>query len=127
VGEEDTGRYVRFIPCTDYCNVKRVGDVVYIINRPIRVEYQPVGGTAGLTIGIEYFDETGNKDIVNYPDALLVEVLLVGSSMYKVEFTPDEVGTWTIHLADSAGGTAIKQYVVIKDIENLLTIPAMIA
>jgi hypothetical protein len=100
---------------------------MYIVNRPIRIEYQPVGGTAGLTVGVEYFDETGEKDLVNYPDALLIEIVVVNSSMYRIEFTPDEVGTWTVHIADSAGGTAIKQYVVIKDIEGMLIIPAMIA
>lgn len=100
---------------------------MYIVNQPIRVEYQPVAGTAGLTVGVEYFDETGEKDLVNYPDALLIEKILVGSSMYRIDFTPDAVGTWTVHIADSAGGTAIKQYVVIKDIEKMLIIPAMIA
>lgn len=98
----------------------------YIVNQPIRVEYQPAGGTAGLTVGVEYFDETGEKDIVNYPDALLAEIVMVGSSMYQGEFTPDAVGIWSVHIADSDGGTAIKQYVVGKDIENLFIIPAMI-
>lgn len=100
---------------------------MYIVNQPIRVEYQPVGGTAGLTVGVEYLDETGVKDIVNFPDAILTEIVLVGSSMYRAEFTPDEVGTWTVHIADSAGGTAIKQYIVNKDIENMPISPAIIA
>ena len=100
---------------------------MHVVNRPIRVEYQPAGGTGGLTVGVEYFDETGEKDLVKYPDALLVEVVLVGSSMYRIEFTPDEVGTWTVHLADSFGGTAIKQYTVVKDVEKMLIVPAMVA
>lgn len=98
----------------------------YVVNKPIRVEYQPAGGIAGLTVGYEIFDETGEKDNSDFPDALLTEMVLVGSSMYRGQFTPDEVGTWTVHIADSAGGTAIKQYIVVKDIENMINIPAMV-
>lgn len=100
---------------------------MYIVNQPIRVEYQPAGGEAGITVGVEYFDETGEKDVVNFPDALLIEIPLVGSSMYRILFTPDTVGTWTVHIADSIGGTAVKQYVIIKDVEKMLSSPAMIA
>jgi len=98
----------------------------HVINQPIRIEYQPAGGVAGLTVGAEIFDETGEKDTHDFPDILLDEMVLVGSSMYRKEFTPDEVGTWTVHIADSAAGTAIKQYVVVKDIEKMITIPAMV-
>lgn len=99
----------------------------YKVNQPIRVEYQPAGGTGGLTAGIEIFDETGEKDVANFPDALLTEKVVVGGSIYQGEFTPDEIGIWSIHIADSDGGTAIKQYVVSKDIESLFSSPAMIA
>lgn len=98
----------------------------YIVNQPIRIEYQPAGGTAGLTVGVEIFDETGEKDTHDFPDALLTEIVLVESSMYRGEFTPDEIGTWTVHIADSASGTAIKQYVVVKDIEKMIISPAMV-
>jgi hypothetical protein len=98
-----------------------------IVNEPVRVEYQPAGGTAGLTVGFEILDETGNKDIVNFPDALLTEKPLTVGVLYQGEFIPDETGTWTVHIADSAGGTAIKQYVVVHDIEKLLAVPAMVA
>ena len=57
---------------------------------------------------------------------LFDEIVLVGSSMYRGEFTPDQIGTWTVHIADSAGGTAIKQYVVVKDIEKMIIVPAMV-
>ena len=97
------------------------------VNEAIRVEYQPAGGTAGLTVGFEILDETGNKDLVNYPDALLSEKSLTVGVLYQGEFIPDETGIWTVHIADSDGGTAIKQYVVEKNVENLLIIPAMIA
>jgi len=99
----------------------------YIVNKPIRVEYQPAGGTAGLTVGMEILDETGDKDIVNYPDVLFDEIPLVGGSMYRKELIPDTIGTWTVHIADSLGGTAIRQYVVVRDIEHILTAPAMVA
>ena len=98
----------------------------YVVNKPIRIEYQPAGGEAGLTVGVEILDETGGKDTQDFPDMLLTEMVLVGSSMYRGEFTPDEIGIWTVHIADSAGGTAIKQYVVVKDIENLIISPAMV-
>jgi len=99
----------------------------YIVNQPIRVEYQPAGGTAGLTVGMEILDETGEKDIVNFPDILFTEFPLVGGSMYRGELIPDVVGTWTVHIADSLGGTAIRQYVVVRDIEHILNAPAMVA
>ena len=98
----------------------------HIVNHPIRIEYQPAGGIASLTVGVEIFDETGEQDLENFPNALLIEKVLIGSSMYRGEFIPDEVGTWSVHIADSAGGTAIKQYVVVKDIEKMNIIPAMI-
>lgn len=97
-----------------------------MVNQPIRVEYQPAGGTAELTVGAEIFDETGDKDTQDFPDIFLTEMVLVGSSMYRGEFTPDEVGTWSVHITDSVGGTAIKQYVVVKDIEKLIIRPAMV-
>ena len=100
---------------------------MYILGKPIRIEYQPAGGSTGLTVGYEILDETGVKDIVNYPDALLAEIVLAVGSIYQGEFTPDAVGTWTVRIADSAGGLAVKQFVVIKDIENLIVVPAMIA
>lgn len=98
----------------------------YVVNQPVRIEYQPAGGIAGLTVGVEILDETGEKDTQDFPDFLLDEMVLVGSSMYRGAFTPDEIGTWTIHIADSAGGTAIKQYVVIKDVEKMIISPAMV-
>ena len=100
---------------------------MYIVNQPIRVEYQPAGGGTGLTVGYEVIDETGVKDIINYPNALLTETTMTIGSIYQGEFTPDEVGIWTIRIADSLGGLALKQYVVIKDVEKLLSIPAMVA
>lgn len=98
----------------------------YIVNKPIRIEYQSAGGTANLIVGAEILDETGEKDIQDFPDMLLIEKVLVGSSMYCGEFIPDEIGAWTVHIADSVGGTAIKQYIVIKDIEKMNISPAMI-
>jgi len=100
---------------------------MYTVNQPIRIEYQPAGGGTGLTAGYEVLDETGVKDIVNYPDALLTEIPLTVGSIYQGEFTPDAVGVWTVRIADSLGGLAVKQYIVTKDIEKLLSIPAMVA
>ena len=101
--------------------------MAYIVNQPIRVEYQPAGGTAGLTVGFEILDETGAKDVINYPDSLLTEIPLTVGVLYQGEFTPDVIGTWTVHVTDSLGGNSIKQFVVVKNIENLIIIPAMVA
>ena len=100
---------------------------MYIVSQPIRIEYQPAGGGTGLTIGYEVLDETGVKDVVDYPDSLLTEIALSIGSIYQGEFTPDKVGIWTIRIADSVGGLAVKQYVVINDIEKMLSVPVMVA
>ena len=100
---------------------------MYPVNKPIRVEYQPAGGGTGLIAGYEVIDETGVKDIINYPDTILTEIPLTVGTIYQGSFTPDETGIWTIRIIDSLGGLAIKQYVVTKDIEAMLAIPAMVA
>ena len=100
---------------------------MYPVNEPIRIEYQPAGGGTGLTVGFEILDETGAKDVENFPDAFLAEISLTVGTIYQGSFIPDEVGIWTIRIADSFGGLAIKQYVVTKDIEGMLAVPAMVA
>ena len=98
-----------------------------IVNQPIRVEYQPVGGTSGLTVNTVILDENGVTDEIDFPIFPLTELPIAGKSMYQGEFTPDTVGTWSVYIVDSDGGTAIKQYVVVKDIENMLAAPVMVA
>jgi hypothetical protein len=99
----------------------------YTVNQPTRVEYQAAGGTAGLTVSVEILDENGFTDTVNFPVFALTEMPLAGGSIYQGTFTPDEVGIWTARISDSDGGSIIKQYIVKKDIENLLIAPAMVA
>jgi len=116
-----------FAQCNQcYCFESKVPQM-YMVNKPIRVEYQPPGGGIGLTVGYEVLDETGIKDIINYPDAFLTEITLTIGSIYQGFFTPDEIGIWTVHVADSVGGLAVKQYVVTKDVEKLLSVPVMVA
>lgn len=100
---------------------------MYKVNQPIRVEYQAAGSTAGLTVTVEILDETGYTDVVNFPTLTLVEIPLSGGSIYQGIVTPDEIGIWTVRISDSDGGSIIKQYVVIKSIESLLTAPTMVA
>jgi len=98
------------------------------LNQSVRVEYQPAGGEAGLVIKMEIIDETGFKDLVNFPDVTMTEIPLSGCSIYQGSFTPDALGTWTVHVNKSDGtSSVIKQYEVEKSIESLLTTLPMVA
>ncbi len=45
----------------------------YKVNHAIRVLYQAIGTGTGLTVTMEIFDETGVKDLINFPDVTMVE------------------------------------------------------
>jgi len=91
------------------------------VNETIKVLYQASGGDAGLTVTMEIFDETGYKDEINFPDVVMEEVPIAGSSMYVANFTPDVKGNWAVHcfLPDGVGST-IKSYLVSEfDIDDI--------
>lgn len=59
----------------------------------IEVTYQARGVTSGLTdVIMEIYDETGAKDIPNFPDVIMVEIGSTGR--YKGSFTTDAEGKW---------------------------------
>lgn len=72
----------------------------YKVNAVREVTYQAAGSTPGLTdVTMEIFDETGAKDIPNFPDVVMTEIDSTGR--YKGSFTPDTEGKWRV-MIDSA-------------------------
>lgn len=102
---------------------------MYIINNPIRVDYQPAGASAGLVVKMEILDETGYTDETNYPVVTMVELPLAGGSIYRSEFTPDTVGIWEVRVfVEGRTESLIKQYVVnAVNMEGLISAPPTIA
>lgn len=72
----------------------------YKVNVVREVTYQAAGSTPGLIdVTMEIFDETGAKDIPNFPDVVMTEIDSTGR--YKGSFTPDVEGKWRV-MVDSA-------------------------
>ena len=85
----------------------------YKVNESIQVMYQAAGAATSLTPLMEIYDETGVKDIVNFPDVNMTEI---GSSgRYTGSFTPDQEGEWSVQISDVNGGKVVKQFSVGKD------------
>lgn len=83
----------------------------YKVGEEIRVVYQAPGAATGETVTMEIYDETGAKDVVNFPDVTMTEVGTKGR--YRGTFTPDVEGEWEIQIALSSGdGGIVKQYSV---------------
>ena len=83
----------------------------YAVNEVIQVTYQTDGAKSGKTVIMEIFDETGAKDIINFPDVTMTEILTTGR--YDGSFTPDAQGEWVIMVSyDSGKGKIVKQYSV---------------
>lgn len=83
----------------------------YKISEPILVIYQAPNKATGLTITMEIYDETGAKDIPNFPDVAMTE--RGSSGVYDGSFTPDAGGDWAVvcHKADGTG-QVLKHYSV---------------
>lgn len=80
----------------------------YKVNEVIKVNYQASGAGTGLTVDMKVYDELDAEDVGQA--AVMTEK---GSSgRYKAEFTPDAEGEWSVHISDSAGGKAVKQFSV---------------
>jgi hypothetical protein len=81
------------------------------VNEAILVVYQAPNKETGLTITMEIYDETGAKDIPNFPDVTMTE--RGSSGIYDGSFTPDVVGDWAVvcHKADGTG-SVVKHYSV---------------
>ena len=83
----------------------------YAVNEVIQVTYQTDGAKSGETVIMEIFDETGAKDIINFPDITMTEILTTGR--YDGSFIPDAQGEWVIMISyDSGKGKIVKQYSV---------------
>lgn len=97
----------------------------YKVNEAIDVVYQSNRAKTGLTdVTMEIYDETGAKDIVNFPDVVMTEVGTTGR--YTGTFTPDAEGEWKVMIAYNSGnrGHRVKQYSVggynLDDVGDLL-------
>ena len=83
----------------------------YAVDEVIQVTYQPDKASSGETVTMEIFDETGAKDLINFNDVTLVEILNTGR--YAGSFTPDAQGEWVIMISYGSGkGKQVKQYSV---------------
>lgn len=89
-----------------------MGKQNYKVSELIKVVYQASGATTGLTdVTMEIYDETGSKDIVNFPDVTLTEIGSTGR--YEGSFTPDVVGNWEIMINSvTKPGKMVRQYEV---------------
>ena len=92
----------------------------YSLGNAIRVVYQAPKAKSGETVTMEIYDETGNKDIVNFPDVVMGEIGTTGR--YEGTFTPDAPGNWTVMIHyDVDKGPSVKQYrVLYTDVEGTL-------
>ena len=82
----------------------------YKVDEEIEVTYQASAATTGLSdVTMEIYDETGNKDAVDFADVTMTELGATGR--YKGSFTPDEEGKWRV-MIDSATkpGKLVKDY-----------------
>ena len=78
----------------------------------VPIVYQAPNAESGLSgVVAEIILPAGVKDLVNFPDVTLTEVLTTGS--YQGSFTPNAQGEWIvlIHRADG-NGKVIKRYSV---------------
>lgn len=85
----------------------------YKVSEIIEVTYQAASATTGLTdVIMEIYDELGAKDLSNFPDVTMTEI--VSSGEYKGTFTPDLTGTWRV-VIDSVvkPGQVIKQFDIV--------------
>lgn len=86
--------------------LEKVGEI-------IEVTYQAAGAVTGLLdVTMEIYDETGVKDVVNFPDVTMTEI---GSSgRYEGSFTPDQQGKWRIMINSATKpGKMVKDYDVV--------------
>lgn len=85
----------------------------YKVSEQIEVTYQAAGAASGLTdIKMEIYDETGVKDIPNFPDVMMTEIGSTGR--YKGSFTPDQKGKWRVMInSNSKKGKVVRDYDVV--------------
>ena len=84
----------------------------YLVSEAIQVTYQPAKAESGLLdVTMEIYDETGAKDIINFPDVTMTEIGVSGR--YTGSFTPDAEGEWVVMVSHSSSkDQVVKQYSV---------------
>ncbi len=80
----------------------------YARDEVIKVEYQTSGAGSGLIVNMTVYDELDVEDAPQ--NAVMVEKGLTGR--YVATFTPDADGEWSVHITDSVGGRAVRQFSV---------------
>ncbi len=86
----------------------------YKINEVIEVTYQATEATTGLAdVTMEIYDESGAKDVPNFPDVTMTEIDATGR--YTGTFTPDENGKWRVMINSAVKpGKSLRDYDVIS-------------
>jgi len=83
----------------------------YKKDEAIKVIYQAAGAETGATIDMEIYDESGAKDVVNFPDVVMSEI--GASGRYEGSFTPDAIGDWSVQIQkNDATGKVVKHFSV---------------
>lgn len=92
----------------------------YKVGVAIEITYQAAGSTTGLVdVTMEIYDETGAKDIPNFPDVVMTEIGVTGR--YKGSFTSDDEGKWRV-MIDSATkpGRVVRDFDVVgHDVDSV--------
>jgi len=84
----------------------------YKVDELIQITYQTFAAQSGQIVTMEIFDETGSKDLVNFPDVTMTEIGSTGR--YTGSFTPDTEGEWVVMISygTPTRGKIVKQYSV---------------
>lgn len=90
---------------------------IYKINEPVKVVYQPLGGTTGITdLKMVITDEQGN---ISSP----VTLVEGSGALYEASFTPDAKGRWWVQITSvSYPENAVKESYFIGDQEEVIGI-----
>lgn len=83
-------------------------EAIYEKNTLVEFKYRCNGSPSTANPVAEAIDETGTVD-----PAIIVTLTQVGTSrIWKGSFTPDASGVWAVHITDSNGGDAVKDFPV---------------
>lgn len=80
----------------------------YKVDEAIEVVYQAAGAKTGIVVTMNVYDEAGELDVAQSGE--MAEVGVTGR--YKLAFTPDANGNWSVQIADAGGGKSVAAYSV---------------